>query len=189
MTPSKRPGTAVAKRPAQKAAGLPAGLAVGQPFTSDVVVKLMEDPELLAPEIIGLFEFHGGDPEATAESIAAQDFGATSLEELFGGGESVGSKDFVDQIFCLKSVSYNKTDMEGGAGLPFYAVLHGVTPDGEPVHVTSGAQNIVRKAALADSKGWLNPGPVWVVIRATETKRGRTALSLEAAPKAEELFS
>ena len=176
--PAKKPGRTLAKT-----AGLPAGLRQGMAFSSQVVVSLMADPELLVPEIVAMFEFEGGDPDATSESIAAEDFAAGSLAELLGGGDATAAKEFVNETFCLKSVTYNKADLvKFPNALPFYAVLHGVTADGEVVHVTVGSENVVRKAALADSKGWLRDGGAWVVIRSSETKRGRTVLNLESAP-------
>lgn len=182
-TSTKKPGTTLAKR---KGEGLPAGVKAGQRFDSHVVVALMQDPELLTPEIVALFDFGRDDAEATPESIAERDFAAKSLEDLLGGrGGAIASKDFVGQVFSLTGVDYNPSDVEGGQGLPFYAVLHGVTPGGDVVHVTSGAKNIVRKAALAEANGWC---PFWAVITQTTTSSNRTALNLEAAPKAQTPF-
>ena len=121
-----------------------------------------------------------GEPSEVAARIERQDLEATSAEQLFGSSEMVAGKDFTDKPFRFERVEWQLSDIEG-AGLPFYAVLHGVTYEGEVVVIGVGARSVVRKAAKADAEGWL---PVWVkIVRGKKTAEGYYPLDLVAAPE------
>jgi hypothetical protein len=60
-------------------------------------------------------------------------------------------------------VEWQESTFDSGEGLPFYAVLHGATPDGEIVTIGCGAKGVVRRAAVIDINGWAGT-ECWVKI-------------------------
>ena len=121
-----------------------------------------------------------GDPSEVAARIERQDLEATSIEQLLGSSEMVAGKDFVDKPFQVQRVEWQLSDIDSAA-LPFYAVLHGVTYEGEAVVIGVGARSVVRKAAKVEHEGWL---PVWVkIVRGKKTAEGYYPLDLVAAPE------
>ncbi len=124
--------------------------------------------------------FGTDDPQAVAERIALRDLQASSPEELFGVRELVAGKDFVEKPFSLVSVEWAESTLEA-SDLPFFAILHGVTYDGEMVTIGVGAKAVMRKAAKADTEGWL---PQWVrIVRGKKTSDGYYPLDLAASPE------
>ncbi len=121
-----------------------------------------------------------GDPSEVAARIERQDLEATSIDQLLGASEMVAGKDFVDKPFQLQRIEWQLSEIDA-ASLPFYAVLHGVTYDGEAVIIGVGARSVVRKAAKIDHEGWL---PAWVkIVRGKKTTEGYYPLDLVAAPE------
>src|ERR1019366_8145993 len=64
------------------------------------------------------------DPAEVSARINASKLAAKSIEELLGGGEGESSKTYLNKPFNLMGVDWQLSDIEGGEGLPFYAVLH-----------------------------------------------------------------
>lgn len=120
------------------------------------------------------------DPAEVSARINAQKLAAKSIEELLGGGEVESSKTYLNRPFNLLGVDWQLSDIEGGEGLPFYAVLHGADPQGESVTITTGSKNIIRDAVIMVHNGWL-PAPV--KITSEKTAAGYTVLSLALAPE------
>ena len=157
-------------------------VAVGpEGITSAQVVELFETGDIRA----ATFALTAGDPEEVAQRIRDRELAAQSLGELLSGGEVISGKNHVNKPFELRVVEYQPSDIEG-EGLPLYAVLHGVSPDGERLVITCGAEGVVRKAAIIAARGWL---PAWVKIAlGKETAKGYKPLDLVAAPESERPF-
>lgn len=125
-----------------------------------------------------------------SERIDAQQFDAQSPEELFGS-DVLHGKDFTEHPFRLIGVDYQRSTIEAEdrQGLPFYAVLKIVTPDGEVRTLICGARSVVKKAAIAANNGWLEDSkrPLWLKITSTVVEENgkptaRRALDLVGAP-------
>lgn len=145
----------------------------GAPGHADIV-KFFEDPEANVPR----FE---EDPDEIAKRIAARDLAATSADELFGEqGDLAKAKDLIGKPIELRSVEWRSADEQftSEGALPFFGIFTATTTDGEIVTFSCGAAAVVRKAAVAASKGWL---PKWVkLVQLEKTKSGYTPLSLVA---------
>lgn len=147
---------------------------VDSPITEVEVLLYLKNPELVD---VGSFE---EDPEAVRARIEAQQIGAGSLEELLGESSVVAGKQYVGKPFQLLSVSWRKSDFDGGEGLPFYALLEGATYDGERLTLSCGARSVVTKVAVMAARGWL---PAWVKItEGKATEAGYKPLDLASAP-------
>jgi len=121
------------------------------------------------------------DPAVIAAEIAQRDVNAGSLDELLEESKLISGKDYVDKGFALLSVEWQESTIENGDGLPFYAVLHGATPDGEYVTIGCGAKSVVRRAALMDINDWCGPN-AWVKItRGPRLESGNYPLNLVGA--------
>ena len=120
------------------------------------------------------------DPEEVAAEIASRDVHASSLDELLGESKMIAGKDYADKGFALLSVEWQESTIEGGEGLPFYAVLKGVTPEGESITIGCGAKTVVRRAAVMDINGWCGPD-AWVKITRRRLDSGNYALDLVGA--------
>jgi hypothetical protein len=133
------------------------------------------------------FVFTVANPEETARRIAERDLNAQSLDELLGGGsDAISGRDYINKPFQLTGVEWQPSDIVGD-GLPFYAVLHIVSMDGEPKVLTTGALSVVRKVAVMASKGWL---PAWVkIVKGAKTEAGYEPLDLVKAPQNEIPFA
>jgi len=133
------------------------------------------------------YAFKPSNPEETAKRIAERDINAQSLDELLGGGsDTISGRDYVNKPFSLTNVEWQPSDI-AGEGLPFYAVLHVVTLDGEPKVITTGAISIVRKVAVMSQNGWL---PAWVkIVKGSKTEAGYEPLDLAKAPQSEIPFA
>jgi hypothetical protein len=150
---------------------------VTQGLTSTLVVELFESGQIKDAE----FAFEASDPQVTADRIRDRELQATTADELFGGGETTSGKDYQHKPFQLTAVEWQPSEIEG-EGLPLYAVLHVVTMNGETKVITCGAEGVVRKAAIADAKGFL---PQWLKIVSVKTRNDRDALDLVKAAESE----
>ena len=120
--------------------------------------------------------FSAPDREATAKRIAEKDLNAESLDDLLGSSSLINGKDYVGKGFKLESVEWQESTLTSKGGLPFYSVLHGITPAGKPVTIGCGATAVMRKAARMSQAGWL---PAWVKITAGKpTEEGNVPLDL-----------
>lgn len=129
------------------------------------------------------FRIANADPQATAQKIAERDLAATTLDELLGGGDNVISgKNFTNRPFKALSVEWQLSDIEGD-GLPFYAVIHAATLDGEVKVITCGANTVVRKLAVMDANGWF---PAWIkIVKGNKTEAGYEPLDVVKAPSSD----
>lgn len=120
------------------------------------------------------------DPAAIAARIDAEILNASSVEELFGERSVIHARDYLNRPFRLLDVEWRPSTYDE-EGLPFFAVLHIVTTDGEPAVMTTGARSVMLKAAKAASAGWL-PLSVRLVQSEKATDSGYRPLDLVAAP-------
>ncbi len=120
------------------------------------------------------------DPATIAARIDAQILSASSVEELFGEREVIHARDYLNKPFRLLDVEWRPSDIEGD-GLPFFAVMHIATMDGEPAVLTTGARSVLLKVAKAQKEGWL-PLEVRLVQSEKKTASGYQPLDLAPAP-------
>lgn len=120
------------------------------------------------------------DPAVVAARIDAEILNASSVEELFGERSVIHARDYLNRPFRLLDVEWRPSTFDE-EGLPFFAVLHIVTTDGEPAVMTTGARSVMLKAAKASSAGWL-PLSVRLVQAEKATDNGYRPLDLVAAP-------
>jgi len=122
------------------------------------------------------------DSAAMALKIAQRDLNAQSLDELLGGSETISLRDYLNKPFQVTGVEWQQSDIDGD-GLPFYAVIHAVSLDGEVITLTTGAITPVRKLAVMAHNGWL---PAWVkATKAKKTEAGYEPLDLVKAPQSD----
>ena len=129
----------------------------------------------------GKFVFAPADPEETARRIALRDLTATSADDLLGGGssETISGRNYINKPFTITGGEWQRSDDAYDAGLPFYAVCHIVTLDGEAKVLTTGATTVVRKLAKLAVENWL---PVKVkIVKGPKTDAGFEPLDLVAA--------
>jgi len=145
-------------------------------LNSETVVELFRSGDIHSRKLV----FAVADAKETAQRIALRDLNATSLDELLGGSSDVISgRDYVNKPFTLTGVEWQQSDIVGGEGLPFYAVCHIATIDGEAKVLTTGAASIVRKVAKMAAEGWL-PAKV-KIVKAAKTEAGYEPLDLALA--------
>jgi hypothetical protein len=145
-------------------------------LNSETVVELFRSGDIHSRKLV----FAAADAKETAQRIALRDLNATSLDELLGGSSDVISgRDYVNKPFTLTAVEWQQSDIVGGEGLPFYAVCHIATIDGEAKVLTTGAASIVRKVAKMAAEGWL-PAKV-KIVKAAKTEAGYEPLDLALA--------
>ena len=120
------------------------------------------------------------DPATIAARIDSQILSASSVEELFGEREVIHARDYLNKPFRLLNVEWRPSDIEGD-GLPFFAVMHIATMDGEPAVLTTGARSVLLKVAKAQKEGWL-PLEVRLVQSEKKTASGYQPLDLMPAP-------
>jgi len=145
-------------------------------LNSETVVELFRSGDIHSRKLV----FAVADAKETAQRIALRDLNATSLDELLGGSSDVISgRDYVNKPFTLTAVEWQQSDIVGGEGLPFYAVCHIATIDGEAKVLTTGAASIVRKVAKMAAEGWL-PAKV-KIVKAAKTEAGYEPLDLALA--------
>lgn len=145
----------------------------GDSLTSEAVVDLFRSGDIANKK----FVFAVSDAKETAQRIALRDLNASSVDELLNGSSDVISgRDYVNKPFTLIGVEWQPSDIVGGEGLPFYAVCHIATIDGEAKVLTTGAASIVRKVAKMAAEHWL---PVKVkIVKAGKTEAGYEPLDL-----------
>ena len=140
-------------------------------LNADTVVTLLSVGGLEGVKL----SFPKEDSSVIAQRIAQRDFEATNVDELFGGKESEAAKDWVGKPFHLVDVEFLPSDI-ADAPLPFFALLHVATLDGESKAISTGAATIVRKVAVAKARGWL---PVTLKItKAATTEAGFNPLDI-----------
>jgi hypothetical protein len=145
-------------------------------LNSETVVELFRSGDIHSRKLV----FAVADAKETSQRIALRDLNATSLDELLGGSSDVISgRDYVNKPFTLTAVEWQQSDIVGGEGLPFYAVCHIATIDGEAKVLTTGAASIVRKVAKMAAEGWL-PAKV-KIVKAAKTEAGYEPLDLAGA--------
>ena len=145
-------------------------------LNSETVVELFRSGDIHSRKLV----FAVADAKETSQRIALRDLNATSLDELLGGSSDVISgRDYVNKPFTLTAVEWQQSDIVGGEGLPFYAVCHIATIDGEAKVLTTGAASIVRKVAKMAAEGWL-PAKV-KIVKAAKTEAGYEPLDLALA--------
>jgi len=145
-------------------------------LNSETVVELFRSGDIHSRKLV----FAVADAKETAQRIALRDLNATSLDELLGGSSDVISgRDYVNKPFTLTGVEWQQSDIVGGEGLPFYAVCHIATIDGEAKVLTTGAASIVRKVAKMAAEGWF-PAKV-KIVKAAKTEAGYEPLDLALA--------
>lgn len=145
-------------------------------LTSEFVVDLFRSGDIAQKK----FVFSVTDSKEIAHRIAMRDLNASSVYELLGGSSDVISgRDYINKPFTLTAVEWQQSDIVGGEGLPFYAVCHIATIDGEAKVLTTGAATIVRKVAKLAAEHWL---PVKVkIVKAAKTEAGYEPLDLALA--------
>ena len=105
------------------------------------------------------------DPEQIQWRIAERLATATSLDELLDNDGPAGLRNHLGEPFVIVGVDYLPGGYESGPG--FYALIHGVNKDGEPVLYTSGAMNVLIQVARGMSQGWFDG----VTVKAEEADR------------------
>ena len=115
------------------------------------------------------------DPEQVAARIEAQEMAAQSIDQLLGGEEVLHAKDVLGHSFQLLNCQWRPSDQAGG--LPVFGVFTIAMMNGDIHTLVCGARSVVRKAAIADAKGWL---PAWVKIVEGKPTANGTPLDLAA---------
>jgi hypothetical protein len=146
------------------------------------------DSSISAADVVAFIESGGAksfpivveDPAVIAARIDSQIMNATSVEELFGEREVIHARDYLNKPFRLLNVEWRPSDIEGD-GLPFFAVMHIATLDGEPAVLTTGARSVLLKVAKAQKENWL-PLEVRLVQSEKKTASGYQPLDLAPAP-------
>ena len=143
--------------------------------------------EFLATGQKGKFVFTQADPEETARRISERDLNAQSLDELLGGGnETISGRNYINKPFQINNVEWQASEIEG-EGLPFYAVIHAISIDGEVLVITCGATSVVRKLAVMQQNQWL---PAWCkIVKGSKTAGGYEPLDLVKAPQSDIPFA
>lgn len=143
-------------------------------IASTDVVRWFQDPF----EIAQIQE----DPDEVARRIDEQLFGAATADDLFSPPEVLHGHEYLGKPFQLVSVEWRPAGEAFQDGLPFYGIFHILDWEGTHHVMTCGADSVVKKAAIASSRGWL---PVWLKIVKAEkpTKNDRYPLDLVAAPE------
>jgi len=127
------------------------------------------------------FAIKPADPAETARRIAERELNATSIDELLGGGtgDVLHARDYLNKPFQLTGVEWQVSDIDG-EGLPFYAVMHIVTNEGEVAVMTCGATTVCRRLAIIAKNGWFGK---WVkIVKEPKTSNGYEPLTLVEAP-------
>lgn len=114
------------------------------------------------------------------DDIIAEIAKAGSIEEALAGGTVLGLQAFDGKVLVFEDFHYQPSEFDP-EGWPF-VVAQVVTPDGERLHVTSGAKRVVALLALARSKDEL-PFKAGVQVTAFESDEGerRSVTSLVTA--------
>ena len=142
--------------------------------TSSDIVQWFADPEAHP------IQFFKEDPEVVQRRIESQELNASSLSELLGNETALHGEDVVGRIFQLLSCDWRPTDEALGGSMPVFGVFKIAFADGSIETLTCGARSVVRRAAIAQMRGWL---PAWMTIKAipSATKGYSPILELVAA--------
>lgn len=117
--------------------------------------------------------------DQTSIDIIAKILQATDAAAVLGREDVLHARDYLGRPFKLIGVKFNKSEYDG-AGPQFYALLDGVTADGEPLKITCGAKNVIAQAwKLLD----LEALPISVELKQSEkaTAAGFKVMWLEGA--------
>ena len=107
-------------------------------------------------------------------------------ESLGGGNETISGRNYVNKPFQINNVEWQASEIEG-EGLPFYAVIHAISIDGEVLVITCGATSVVRKLAVMQQNQWL---PAWCkIVKGSKTAGGYEPLDLVKAPQSDIPFA
>lgn len=119
------------------------------------------------------------DSEAVQLQIIARTLRATSVDSVLAPDAAVSSADYVNRPFTLVSARFSPSDTTN-EGSQYFAVMQCVTPDGEPVVVTSGAGRVIAQVFKLREMDAL---PIQVVIKKSDrpSKSGNFPLWLEKA--------
>ena len=132
-------------------------------ITSSDVMKFISDPQQFPISYIV------EDPETIAARIEAQEMQSQTAEQLFGGlqDSALHGEDLIGKTFQLISCQWRQSDYAETGGFPVFGVFTIATSDGSIETLVCGARSVVRKAAIADAKGFL---PYWVKMEAIQSK-------------------
>jgi len=149
---------------------------INDELTTSAVISLLASGDLASKK----FSIKPADPAETAKRILERELNADSFDALMGaGGEVIHARDYLNKPFQLNGVEWQLSDIEG-EGLPFYAVLHITTFDGEVAVMTCGASSVVRRAAIIAHNDWFGR---WVkIVKEPKTANGYEPLNLVEAP-------
>jgi hypothetical protein len=138
--------------------------------------------ELMA-EFAALFndELPELDPREAQLAIVEQIIAGETLEDIFGGRDTVASKDYLDRPFTLLGTDIRESTIDGD-GPGRYMILRCVDTNGESFVMTSGSMNIMSAAWVAGRRGLL-PATVQVKRAAKPSAAGFYPLWLELAPQ------
>jgi len=151
---------------------------INDELTSSAVLDLFASGDISTKK----FTIKPADPVATAKRIAERELNATSIDELLGGGsnEVIHARNYLNIPFQLNGVEWQVSDIDG-EGLPFYAVMHITTNDGEIAVMTCGATTVCRRLAVIAANGWFGS---WVkIVKEPKTANGYEPLTLVEASK------
>lgn len=148
---------------------------VDQALTSTEVLLYLKNPDAIA---LDSFKEPAEDVRAR---ISDRKLAATSVEELAGERKAVSGKSYVNKPFTVRSVAWLASDIEGGEGLPIYALCNVADYDGNVFALACGGWDFVETLAIADSRGWLKD-QWWKIVEAKPTAEGFKPLNLTTAP-------
>jgi hypothetical protein len=123
-----------------------------------------------------------------SELISEQRHTASSLEELLEGSKLLAGKDYLNRPFKISNVAWRASTI-AGEGLPIFAILTIVLPDGTEKKVGTGATSVVESVALGDAADWfgVSVDKEWLkftgvdILDEDRKKTGRTAVELHTA--------
>lgn len=120
-------------------------------------------------------------PEQVQIDIIARILNATTPDEILNRSGAIPAREYLNTPFTLTGIKFNDSTYDA-IGPDFYAILEGVTPDGEKLAITCGARSILAAAWKLNDVGAL---PIAVEIKqsAKPTSAGFYVMWLEAAPK------
>jgi|SRR5579859_4809182 len=81
------------------------------------------------------------DPEAAARAIVERILGAETIEEAYGVDEVTHCRDILGVPIVILSARWQRSGFEEGAGI--YAIIDGVTKDGQKLTVSCGARTVM----------------------------------------------
>lgn len=94
------------------------------------------------------------DTEALALEFAERLLHASTPESLLTVAEAQKVQDVLGVPFLMQDARFLKSDYDEG-GFSVYALVSGVTKDGEPLNVACGGRNVVVQCLRLKEEGWL----------------------------------